>query len=189
MSGGGTRSGRRNGGFRSQVINAVLQLEDNDKIDNVVRIGPVSSAIDPIRKRDVDARFKIPDGSKYAGIIKGINNMKIPNTIDEKTAPKKLRDYLEKYTEKITNNMNHNVLLEFAKDLGVPTRKLVSRKVVRHANDNGVDFKDTYATSSPKELKDNIATSLWHRFSVGDGFAFLSRRSLGQPIRTAYSKI
>ena len=94
MSGGGTQSGRRNGGFRSKVINAVLRLEDNDES---VRIGPVSQSIEPIRKKDVDARYKIPDGSKYAKIINDINNMKIPNTINEKTNPSILANYLEKY--------------------------------------------------------------------------------------------
>ena len=155
-------SGRKNN-FASMILKRLKNLDEDKR--EILQIGG-----DSLNKYDADGRFEISKDSKYADILKQINNMKVPETIRDGGL-----DFIKGFVNEVTSDMS----LEAVNGLGL--------EMVRNASyyRKPVLIKDFSNSKDISESRHSISFEIYSRMVKGET-PLLQRYSLGQPTEEFY---
>ena len=158
-------SGRKKNDFTSMILKKLSNLDENK--GEVLELGG-----DFLRKHDADGRFEISKDSKYADVLKQINDMKVPEKIGNTGGG---LNYIKEFVNKVTSGMS----LEAVNGLGL--------EMARNADYYRKPslLKDFSNSKSQSESLNKISHEIYSCMSKGE-MSVLQRYSLGQPTEKFY---
>ena len=161
-------SGRKKNDFSSMILKKLSNL-DEDKGEVLELDG------DFLRKHDADGRFEISKDSKYADVLKQINDMKVPENIGDTGGG---LNYIKDFVNKVTSGMS----LETVNGLGIEMARNASyyRKPLL--------LKDFSNSKNQSESLHKISFEIYSRMAKGE-MPVLKRYSLGQHTENFYKVI